>query len=187
VGDLDVFGESPLGCCNDDVQEHSLRVLTVSLNTYSSHFYNNRKLAEFEVGPDAVTAPVGDIPMRCTSSDGAKSRGWLDPAVAHVECARRQAVAIHQSQRLGRWLGVRSGIQFEETGSLLHRLGGPTPLYGCGRGNAAPETTTRSVGHVRAPLLRNASAEPHFPRLAESRSSNPIVLAPELARSHVSG
>lgn len=127
-----------------------LRVLIVSLNTYSSPS-NDGKLAELGSRLENLAAVAGDLSTLWGKNNSARSGygyqvhvlparfSWrnataqlvglheiaqgANPSIIHVECEPWQMVAW-QSVRLARRLGVPVGIQFAENGPNLHGSSG---------------------------------------------------------------
>jgi len=132
------------------IKRESLRVLVVSLSTYSPP-YNDGKLHALGQLVEYVTVATGDGPtmwgaprngragdgfrvhvleMRHRGSNALGRLRQLDavageaqPAIIHVECEPWQGVAI-QATRLARELGVPVGVQFAENGPRLRGPGG---------------------------------------------------------------
>lgn len=128
----------------------ALRVLIVSLSTYSSGF-NDGKLAELGNQVDELVAVAADRPTlwgiggesrdsvayrvrvlktRLGGRNATALLRGLDrvargtrPTLIHVECEPWQGVAV-QSILLARKLGVPAGVQFAENGPMLRGPGG---------------------------------------------------------------
>lgn len=127
-----------------------MRVLIVSLNTYSAP-YNDGKLVHLGPRLETLTAVSGDIttlwgrdnrtrsgsgyevvvlPLRFGRSNATARLVGLNelansvrPTIVHVEAEPWQEVAV-QSLRLAQRLSVPIGVQFCETGPLLSGIGG---------------------------------------------------------------
>ena len=134
----------------DDTRRDAMRVLIVSLSTYTSSF-NDGKLAELGRQVEAVTAVAAARPtlwgsvcrgrrMETYQVHVLKTRfgrrnataqliglegiaRLTKPMLIHVECEPWQGVAV-QSVLLARKLGVPVGVQFAENGPMLRGIGG---------------------------------------------------------------